>query len=142
MNPKIKVAIIGPGNIGTDLMYKIRRSRNMDLALMTGIKPDSEGLALADRLGIPTSLSGIDAILENDDVRIVFDSTGARPHSKHAPMLKEAGEEMLNIWATLNVQKRIGDPAELKGVVVFLASDAASYITGHILVADGGYLIW
>jgi NAD(P)-dependent dehydrogenase (short-subunit alcohol dehydrogenase family) len=58
------------------------------------------------------------------------------------PMLKEAGEEMLNIWATLNVQKRIGDPAELKGVVVFLASDAASYITGHILVADGGYLIW
>jgi len=58
------------------------------------------------------------------------------------PMLKAAGDEMLNTWATLNVQKRIGDPAELKGVVVFLASDAASYITGHILVADGGYLIW
>ncbi|MCK4795287.1 MAG: glucose 1-dehydrogenase [Desulfobacteraceae bacterium] len=58
------------------------------------------------------------------------------------PMLKEAGEEMLNAWAALNVQKRIGDPIEIKGVVVFLASDAASYITGHILVADGGYLIW
>jgi NAD(P)-dependent dehydrogenase (short-subunit alcohol dehydrogenase family) len=58
------------------------------------------------------------------------------------PMLLEAGEEMLNAWASLNVQKRIGDPAELKGVVVFLASDAASYITGHLLVADGGYLIW
>ena len=92
MDTKIKVAIIGPGNIGTDLMYKIRRSRYMDLALMTGIKPDSEGLALADKLGIPTSLSGIDAILENDEVRLVFDSTGAKPHLVHAPVLKEAGK--------------------------------------------------
>ena len=92
MVPKIKVAIIGPGNIGTDLMYKIRRSRHMDLVLMSGIKPDSEGLALAEGLGIRTSLSGIDAILENHQVQIVFDSTGAKPHLKHAPMLKEAGK--------------------------------------------------
>ena len=92
MDPKIKVAVIGPGNIGTDLMYKIRRSRHMDLVLMSGIKPDSEGLALAEGLGIRTSLSGIDAILENHQVQIVFDSTGAKPHLKHAPMLKEAGK--------------------------------------------------
>ena len=58
------------------------------------------------------------------------------------PMLKEAGEEMLKQWSSLNVQKRIADPAELKGVGVFLASQAASYITGHVLVADGGYIIW
>jgi NAD(P)-dependent dehydrogenase (short-subunit alcohol dehydrogenase family) len=58
------------------------------------------------------------------------------------PMLKEAGKEYLNQWASLNVQKRIGDPAELKGAAVFLASQAASYITGHVLVVDGGYLIW
>ena len=92
MNSKIKVAVIGPGNIGTDLMYKIRRSDNMDLVLMSGIKPDSEGLALAGKLGIETSLSGIDAILKNDEIRIVFDSTGARPHLIHAPLLKEAGK--------------------------------------------------
>ncbi len=92
MDSKIKVAIVGPGNIGTDLMYKIRRSRSMDLVLMSGIKPDSEGLALAGKLGIETSLTGIDAILENDDVRIVFDSTGAKPHLQHAPLLKEAGK--------------------------------------------------
>ncbi|MFH1920524.1 MAG: acetaldehyde dehydrogenase (acetylating) [Planctomycetota bacterium] len=97
MNSKIKVAVIGPGNIGTDLMYKIRRSRYMDLVLMSGIKPDSEGLALADKLGIPTSLSGIDAVLENDELRIVFDSTGARPHLKHAPMLKEAGKIAIDL---------------------------------------------
>lgn len=58
------------------------------------------------------------------------------------PMLQEAGEDYLNQWASLNVQKRIGAPAELKGAAVFLASQAASYITGHILIADGGYLIW
>ena len=92
MDSKIKVAIIGPGNIGTDLMYKIRRSDNMDLVLMSGIKPDSEGLALAGKLGIETSLSGIEAILKNDEIRIVFDSTGARPHLNHAPLLKEAGK--------------------------------------------------
>jgi len=92
MNSRIKVAVIGPGNIGTDLMYKIRRSDNMDLVLMSGIKPDSEGLALAGKLGIATSLSGIDAILENDEIRIVFDSTGARPHLNHAPLLKQAGK--------------------------------------------------
>jgi len=92
MDPKIKVAVIGPGNIGTDLMYKIRRSRYMDLVLMSGIKPDSEGLALAEKLGIQTSLSGIDAVLENGDVQIVFESTGAKPHLKHAPMLKQAGK--------------------------------------------------
>jgi NAD(P)-dependent dehydrogenase (short-subunit alcohol dehydrogenase family) len=58
------------------------------------------------------------------------------------PLLKEADQEILGIWESKNVQKRIGEPSELKGVAVFLASDAASYITGHILVADGGYLIW
>ena len=58
------------------------------------------------------------------------------------PLLKIAGEDYLKTWASRNVQKRIADPAELKGVAVFLASQAASYITGHILVADGGYLIW
>lgn len=97
MDSKIKVAIIGPGNIGTDLMYKIRRSQYMDLVLMTGIKPDSEGLALASSLGIPTSLTGIDAILENDEVQIVFESTGAKPHLMHAPMLKEAGKIAIDL---------------------------------------------
>jgi acetaldehyde dehydrogenase len=97
MDSKIKVAVIGPGNIGTDLMYKIRRSEKMDLVLMSGIKPDSEGLALAGKLGIETSLSGIEAILKDDEIRIVFDSTGARPHLKHAPLLKEAGKIAIDL---------------------------------------------
>jgi NAD(P)-dependent dehydrogenase (short-subunit alcohol dehydrogenase family) len=58
------------------------------------------------------------------------------------PMLKAAGDEMLKTWGSLNVQKRIGDPAELKGAALFLASEAGSYLTGQVLVADGGYMIW
>ena len=58
------------------------------------------------------------------------------------PMTKGASDENHKIWADLAVQKRIAGPEEFKGIVVFLASEAASYVTGHILVADGGYLIW
>jgi len=97
MDPKIKVAIIGPGNIGADLMYKIRRSRFMDLALVSGIKADSEGLFLAEKLDITTSLSGIDAILEDEQVQIVFDATGARAHLEHAPLLKQAGKIAIDL---------------------------------------------
>ena len=97
MEPKIKVAILGPGNIGTDLMYKIGRSSRMDLVLMSGIKPDSEGLALAKQDGIPTAVPGLDAILEDDDIRIVFDATGARPHLAHAPLLEKAGKIAIDL---------------------------------------------
>ena len=89
---KINSAIIGPGNIGTDLMYKIvRKSNHLDLKLVTGIYQESEGLALARGEGVETSARGIQAILERDDIRIVFDATGAKPHSRHAPLLLEAG---------------------------------------------------
>jgi len=64
------------------------------------------------------------------------------PGYVETPLLKEASQDYLDQWASMNVQKRIADPEEMKGVAVFLASRAASYITGHVLVADGGYLIW
>ncbi|KJR48435.1 MULTISPECIES: acetaldehyde dehydrogenase (acetylating) [Desulfosporosinus] len=89
---KIGVAIIGPGNIGTDLMYKvIKKSKYLDLKLVTGIFAESEGLRLAREEGIETSARGIDAILERDDIKLVFDATTANAHMKHAPLLREAG---------------------------------------------------
>jgi len=58
------------------------------------------------------------------------------------PLLKIADPEMLRQWTDMTVQKRIPEPSELKGIVVFLASPAASYFTGSSIVADGGYSLW
>ncbi len=87
---KLPVAILGSGNIGTDLMYKVRRSAVLELQLVAGIDPASEGLALARKLGYETCLDGIEGILRNGKVKLVFDATSARSHLAHAPRLKAA----------------------------------------------------
>lgn len=89
---KLPVGIVGSGNIGTDLIFKLLRSRNMELRLVAGIDPASEGLALAREQGIETSTDGIEAILRNEEIRLVFDVTGARMHLAHAPLLKESAK--------------------------------------------------
>jgi acetaldehyde dehydrogenase len=97
MENRIRVAIIGPGHIGTDLMCKVLKSPKLELALMAGIVPESEGLARAASLGIPTTAEGIGPILEREDIRIVFDSTGAKPHKAHAPLLHKAGKVAIDL---------------------------------------------
>jgi acetaldehyde dehydrogenase len=88
---KVKVAILGSGNIGTDLMFKIlREPGHMELALLAGIEPQSEGLARARSLGINASHDGIQPILDDSDIRIVFDATSAHAHVRHAKLLREA----------------------------------------------------
>lgn len=88
---KIKVAILGSGNIGTDLMYKLLKTEGlMELALMAGIDPNSEGLKLAKQLNIPTTAEGIKGVLKENEIRIVFDATSAKAHLAHAPLLKAA----------------------------------------------------
>jgi acetaldehyde dehydrogenase len=89
---KVKVAIIGSGNIGTDLMYKLlKQPGHMELVLLAGIDPASEGLARARALGIRASTEGIKAVLEDPEIRIVFDATSAKAHVRHAKALREAG---------------------------------------------------
>lgn len=88
---QLPVAILGSGNIGTDLIFKVRRNPHLDLRLVAGIDPASEGLAKARELGFETSSDGIDGILKRSDIRLVFDATSARAHLHHAPLLKEAG---------------------------------------------------
>ena len=81
---KTKVAIIGPGNIGTDLMIKIMRlSDTLEMSVMVGIDPNSDGLARAERMGIATCHQGIDGLIAMDewsDITIVFDATSAKAH--------------------------------------------------------------
>ncbi|HWR22713.1 MAG TPA: acetaldehyde dehydrogenase (acetylating) [Feifaniaceae bacterium] len=94
---KIKAAIIGPGNIGMDLMYKIRtRSRFMQLDLVTGIM-ESKGIALAREEGFDVSTEGIQAVLARPDIKIVFDATLASAHQAHAPLLKAAGKKAIDL---------------------------------------------
>jgi len=89
---KVKAAIIGPGNIGMDLMFKLMGSDSIELDTVVGIIPESEGLALAREKGYNASHQGIESILGNKEIKIVFDATGARPHLMHAPLLEKDGK--------------------------------------------------
>lgn len=94
---KIKVAVLGPGNIGSDLMYKILRSRYMEMSLMAGIM-ESEGIRRAASQGIGVTIEGVAGILKADkDIEIVFDATSASAHLRHAPLLKEAGKIAIDL---------------------------------------------
>lgn len=86
---KIKVGIIGTGNIGSDLLVKILRSPVLECGIFTGQNPDSDGIKKAKMLGVKTSSKSIRAIENNpESCQIVFDATSAESHSYHAPILK------------------------------------------------------
>jgi acetaldehyde dehydrogenase len=94
MNGKLRAAIIGPGNIGIDLMMKIFHSRNIELKLMAGIIADTPGMKLAEEKGVAVTADGIDGLLTfhaAQRIDIAFDATGARSHLAHASKLKQAG---------------------------------------------------
>lgn len=89
---KIKAAIIGSGNIGTDLMIKIlRQAKHVELAAMVGIDPASDGLSRAQRLGVSTTHEGVEGLLglpQFADIGIVFDATSATAHVQHEARLR------------------------------------------------------
>ncbi|MDR2029580.1 MAG: acetaldehyde dehydrogenase (acetylating) [Treponema sp.] len=88
---RIKVGIIGPGNIGSDLMYKVRRSKYLEMGMMAGIV-ESEGIKRAASMGVPVSIEGVKAVAAQRDIKIAFDATSAAAHLKfNGPALKEAG---------------------------------------------------
>ena len=92
MTKKLKVAIICPGNIGTDLMIKVMRSsKHLEMGAMVGVDPASDGLARAERLGIATTAEGIEGLLRLGvfpDIDIVFDATSAAAHLKNEELLR------------------------------------------------------
>ncbi len=99
--PQTLCAIIGSGNIGTDLMLKILdRGGPLRVEVLVGIDPDSEGLARARELGVDTTHRGIEGLLEHPrfgDVAVVFDATSARAHEAHAPVLAEHGKLVVDL---------------------------------------------
>jgi len=98
---RTKVAIIGSGNIGTDLMIKVlRHSEHLEMGAMVGIDPESDGLARAGRLGVPTTAAGVDGLVEMpgfDEIGIVFDATSARAHLANDAQLRPLGKRMIDL---------------------------------------------
>ena len=98
---KVKVAIIGSGNIGTDLMIKVlRHSEVLEMGALVGIDPESDGLKQAQRLGIATTHEGIEGLQRLalwPDIGIVFDATSAGAHHKHSTIVTGAGKTMIDL---------------------------------------------
>lgn len=95
---KVNVAMIGSGNIGTDLMKKLLRSEILNPTVMIGVDPESKGLALARENGIKTFDYGIKGLEENPELAdIVFDATSAKAHLVHAEILKKLGKKVIDL---------------------------------------------
>jgi acetaldehyde/propanal dehydrogenase len=97
---KINAAIIGSGNIGTDLLFKARRSEWIDPVWVVGIDPASDGLRRARELGVKTTSEGVDGLLPHlgdDGIRIAFDATSAYTHRENAAKLQPRGVLMIDL---------------------------------------------
>lgn len=100
MSKKIKCALIGPGNIGTDLLAKLQRSPVLEPVWMVGIDPESDGLKRAREMGIKTTADGVDGLLPHvkaDCVQIAFDATSAYVHAENSRKLNALGVMMIDL---------------------------------------------
>jgi acetaldehyde/propanal dehydrogenase len=97
---KIRAAIIGPGNIGTDLLYKLQRSAVLDPVWMVGVDPTSEGLSRARQMGLETTAEGVKGLLPHlgsDNIKVAFDATSAYAHRETSDLLTSAGVLVIDL---------------------------------------------
>ncbi|WP_327088725.1 acetaldehyde dehydrogenase (acetylating) [Nonomuraea sp. NBC_01738] len=96
-----RVAIIGSGNIGTDLMFKVKRlSKSLEVGAMVGIDPESDGLARAKRMGVPTTHEGVEGLVAMpgfDEISVVLDATSAGAHRHNEAVLRPYGKKVVDL---------------------------------------------
>ncbi len=120
---RIKVAIIGSGNIGTDLMIKVlRNAKHLAMGAMVGIDPQSDGLARATRLGVMTThegIAGLTRLPDFRDIKIAFDATSAGAHAEHNRLLQQHGIQVIDLTPAaigpyvvpvVNLQEHLNSP--------------------------------
>jgi acetaldehyde dehydrogenase len=128
LTKKINVAIIGTGKIGIDLLFKIMRSELLNCVLVSGRSANSDGLKIAQELGVPTSIHGIDAILECGNIDIIFDATSAAAHIKHWQLIEKTGIGMIDMT-----------PSKLGKAVVPAVNILEAKVLQHInMISCGG----
>ena len=137
---KTPVAIIGTGNIGSDLLVKLSRSRYLECALFAGRNKDSKGIALAKQMGVNTSHESIAAIETNsDNYDIVFDATSADSHALNAPILKKLGKCVIDMtpehtgWMCIPALN-ISDCADKKEINLVTCGGQAAIPIAHALM--------
>jgi acetaldehyde/propanal dehydrogenase len=116
---KIKCALIGPGNIGTDLLAKLQRSTVLEPVWMVGIDPNSDGLKRARDMGIKTTSDGVDGLLPHviaDGVQIAFDATSAYVHAENSRKLNALGVMMIDLTPAA-IGPFCVPPVNLKGLL-------------------------
>lgn len=139
----LKVAILGTGNIGTDLLIKVLRSNNLECTLFAGRNLRSDGLRKASELGVSISDGGIDTIIEHsDNIDLVFDATSAAAHLVHLPLLREINKTVLDMTPAkigtlcvpaINSIESINSP--IKNINMITCGGQASIPIAHAIAA-------